>query len=69
MMSDQQTKQMNLYDLKESDKVRGKLKIQADAIKKTEDIIKFQITGNLKSRKFLCFGVDNPYLMIERGKI
>lgn len=69
MMSEKQTIQKKLYNLQESDKVRGKIKIQADAIKKTEDIIKFQITANLQSRKFLCFGEDNPYLMIERGKI
>lgn len=38
-------------------------------MRKSEDIIKFQITALLVSRKFLCFGSDNPYLMIERGKI
>lgn len=69
MMSEKQTINKKLYNLQESEKVRGKIKIQADAIKKTEDIIKFQITANLHSRKFLCFGEDNPYLMIERGKI
>jgi hypothetical protein len=50
-------------------KFAGTLKIQGDVVRKTEDIIKFQIRGILKSRKFLCFGFDNPYLLIERGKI
>ena len=37
---------------------RGMLTVRADKIKKTEDIIKFQISANLKPKKFLCFGVD-----------
>ena len=48
---------------------RGFLTIRADKIKKTEDIIKFQIHANLKSKKFLgCFGSDAPYLLIERAR-
>lgn len=37
---------------------RGMLTIRADKIRKTEDIIKFQISANLRSNKFLCWGVD-----------
>ena len=42
--------------------------MRADKVKKTEDIIKFQISAELKSRKFLCFGNDAPYLLIERAR-
>jgi len=47
---------------------RGKLKVFADSVTATEDVIKFQISAELKSLKILCFGNDNPYLMIERAK-
>ena len=47
---------------------RGKLIVRADKIKKTEDIIKFQIGANLKSKKFLCFYSDSPFLQIERAR-
>lgn len=68
MMNDNQTLEQQLYNSAEGSKPAGRLKIQADCVRKSEDIIKFQITGNLKSRKFLCFGSDHPYLLIERGK-
>lgn len=42
--------------------------VRADKIKKTEDIIKFQIEADLKSKKFLCFYSDAPYLQIERAR-
>ena len=42
--------------------------VRADKIKKTEDIIKFQIEADLKSKKFFCFGSDSPYLQIERAR-
>lgn len=44
------------------------LKIWADKIKSTADIIKFQISAELKSKRFLCFGTDNPYLQIDRAR-
>lgn len=47
---------------------RGILVIFADNVKITSDVIKFQIQGSLSSKKFLCFGSDNPYLMIERAR-
>ena len=47
---------------------RGTLIVRADKIKKTEDIIKYQISADLKSQKFLCFGKDDPYLVIERAR-
>ena len=47
---------------------RGKLLIRADKIKKTDDIIKFQISADLKPKKFLCFRKDDPYLQIERAR-
>ena len=49
-------------------KNRGTLIVRADKIKKTEDTFKFQIAGTLKSKKFLCFGNDAPYLIIERAR-
>ena len=42
--------------------------MRADKIKKTDDIVKFSVRAELKSRKFLCFRQDNPYLLIERAK-
>ena len=47
---------------------RGKLTVRADRIRKTQDLIKFQISAILKSKKFLCFGSDAPYLLIERSR-
>ena len=47
---------------------RGTLKIWADTIKKTDDSIKFQICADLRTKKWLCFGSDNPYLLIERAR-
>jgi len=47
---------------------RGYLKVFADSVKVTSDVIKFQIIGKLHSKKLLCFGSDNPYLMIERAR-
>mmetsp|Transcript_4187 Transcript_4187/g.5161 ORF Transcript_4187/g.5161 Transcript_4187/m.5161 type:complete len:184 (-) Transcript_4187:1407-1958(-) len=41
---------------------RGILTVRADKVKKTQDLIKFQISAILKSKKFLCFGSDAPYL-------
>jgi len=41
---------------------RGKLIVRADKIRKTQDLIKFQISADLKSKKFLCFGSDEPLL-------
>jgi len=49
-------------------KVRGDLKISADSIKETSDVIKFQIIGDLHTKKILCMGSDNPYLLIERSR-
>jgi hypothetical protein len=48
--------------------VRGNFCVFADSIKATEDVIKFQITGDLISKKIMCFGTDNPYLLIERSR-
>ena len=42
--------------------------MRADIITKTEDTIKFQICADLKSKKFLCIGANNPYLLIERAR-
>ena len=49
-------------------KSRGVFKVRADIIQKTDDKIKFQICAGLKSKKFLCFGANNPYLLIERAR-
>lgn len=47
---------------------RGILTVRADKVKKTEDIIKFQISAALKTKRLLCFGHDAPYLLIERAR-
>lgn len=68
-MSENQTVISELKTKETGDKKRGNLKIQADMVKKSEDIIKFQISAQIKSMKTLCFGNDDPFLLIERGKI
>ena len=50
------------------DKSRGGLKIRGDKLKTTEDRVKFQLCSNLRSKKFMCFGANNPYLLIERAR-
>ncbi len=47
---------------------RGFLKVFADSVRITSDVIKFQIQAKLHSKKFLCLGSDNPYLMVERAR-
>ena len=47
---------------------RGTLIVRADKIKKTADIVKFQISADLNSKKFLCFGFNDPFLTIERSR-
>lgn len=47
---------------------RGQLTVRAGKIKKTLDIIKFQISAGLQSRRFLCFGNDAPYVQIEKAR-
>ena len=49
-------------------KSRGIFKVRADIIQKSEDTIKFQICAFLKTKKFLCIGANNPYLLIERAR-
>lgn len=41
---------------------RGNIKIRGDIIKKSDDMLRFQISADLRSQKFLCCGSDNPYL-------
>lgn len=60
------TKVLTLPDKPE--KNRGLLKIRGDKIKSTDDKVKFQICANLISKKFLCLGANNPYLLIERAR-
>ena len=59
-------KEMTEKEMKAAE-YRGKLKVRADKIKKTDDQVKFSVQAELKSRKFLCFRQDNPYLLIERS--
>jgi hypothetical protein len=68
MMAENQTVNVNLYHKEKPGAIRGYLKVFADSVKTTEDLIKFQICANLKSKKVLCFGCDNPYLLIERAR-
>ena len=42
--------------------------VEAENIKPSLGEIKFQITADVKSKKFLCFGSDAPYLLIERAR-
>ena len=47
---------------------RGTILVSADTLKSKEHVVKCQISGNLRSKKILCFGSDHPYLIIERSK-
>lgn len=49
--------------------LRGTLKIKADVVSFSNDSIKLQFLGDVKSTKFLCCGSDNPYLLIERARM
>ena len=45
------------------------MKIKADLVNISDDTIKLAFTGNVISNKFLCFGFDNPYVLIERARL
>ena len=68
MMAPNQCINMKLTIKTKPGVARGYLKVFADSVKITSDVIKFQIIGKLHSKKLLCFGSDNPYLMIERAR-
>ena len=68
MMSASQTTIKTLAHPNYPDKSRGMLKIRGDKIKNTEDPVKFQIQANLISKKMMCMGSNNPYLLIERSR-
>lgn len=48
---------------------RGTLRIKADVVSASNDMLKIHFNGNIVSRKFLCCGCDNPYLLIERARL
>ena len=48
---------------------RGTLKIKADPVNLSEDTIKFHTTASVVSKKYLCCGFDNPYMLIERARV
>jgi hypothetical protein len=68
MMAPNQRLELKLYIRNKPNVCRGILKVFADSIKITSDVIKFQIVGKMNSCKTLCFGQDSPYLIIERAK-
>ena len=47
----------------------GTLKIKADPVNLTDDTIKLLLSAKLISKKYLCCGFDNPYVLIERARI
>lgn len=49
-------------------KNRGLLTIRADQVYDCVDEARLAFTGDIKSNKFLCYGSDNPYLLIERSR-
>ena len=69
MMAENQTVEIDLRHKSKPGSSRGLLKIFADSVNATEDVIKFQICASLKTKKVLCFGTDNPYLLIERARV
>lgn len=49
--------------------LRGTLEIKADLVSSSNDFLQIHFFGSIKSRKFLCCGADNPYLLIERARL
>ena len=45
------------------------MKIKADFVNVSGDSLKIHFMGNLVSKKFLCCGFDNPYLLVERARL
>lgn len=68
MMAQNQTVTSNLEHKDKPEATCGQLMIFADSVNASEDVIKFQVSAMLKSKKILCFGNDNPYLLVERAR-
>ena len=68
MMAPEQRLNLKLYLPNKPNVSRGNFCVFADSIKATEDVIKFQITGDLRTKKIMCFGSENTYLLIERSR-
>lgn len=49
-------------------KKRGVFTVRADTVYDCDDEAKLAFNANFKSHKILCYGADNPYLMIERSR-
>ena len=49
-------------------KNRGILTVRADTVTDCDDEAKLAFIAKIKSHKILCYGSDNPYLMIERSR-
>ena len=49
--------------------LRGTLSVKADFVNMSDDSIDFKCRGDLVSKKTLCCGYDNPYIMIERARL
>jgi hypothetical protein len=52
----------------EKKKHRGTLIIRADKVYDCVDTAKLAFIGVIKSKRFLCYGSDNPYILIERSR-
>jgi hypothetical protein len=49
-------------------KKRGVFTVRADTVFDCDDEAKLAFNASFKSHKILCYGEDNPYLMIERSR-
>lgn len=49
-------------------KYRGNIQVKADFVNECDDDATIQLKADLVTRKWLCFGVDNPYILIERAR-
>lgn len=45
---------------------KGTLTIVVDNFLENHDVVKLQFSAELKSKRFLCYGVDNPFLAIKK---
>lgn len=66
MMAPKQTVHATLKTEKKAN--RGLLIIRADQVYDCVDEAKLAFTGVIKSNRFLCYGSDNPYILIERAR-
>ena len=62
-------KQQLVGTLVKDGKHRGTLKIKGDSVSLSDDSITFHCTADVVTKKYLCCGFDNPYILFERARV